>query len=227
MAEIVLVEACSHSPFLYLEPRNWNEIRNARPRNPRNPETSEEENAALHARCMAAFDALREKMEAAKPDVILIFGDDQQELFGLDNFPAFGVFVGEEFGGYRTLARLRQAAALRRIGDHGVALSVYDRLAADDGVDGHLRDLARLLGAQAQLELGAADDEVAARLDPLLTGGNPWRHSARELRGALALRQGDLDTARREFASLTDDAGAPPGIRARAAEVLAAVKQGR
>ncbi len=140
---------------------------------------------------------------------------------------ALGALADDAGAGYRTLARLRQAAALRRIGDHGVALSVYDRLAADDGVDGHLRDLARLLGAQAQLELGAADDEVAARLDPLLTGGNPWRHSARELRGALALRQGDLDTARREFASLTDDAGAPPGIRARAAEVLAAVKQGR
>ena len=105
MAEIVLVEACSHSPFLYLEPHHWNEIRNARPPTPHNPETSDEENAALHARCLAAFDVLREKMEAAKPDVILIFGDDQKELFGLDNFPAFGIFVGEEFEGYRTIAR--------------------------------------------------------------------------------------------------------------------------
>lgn len=139
---------------------------------------------------------------------------------------ALGALADDAGAGYRMLARLRQAAALRRVGDHGAALSVYDRLAADGGVDGHLRDLARLLAAQTQLELGAADDEVAARLDPLLTGGNPWRHSAREVRGALALRQGDLDTARREFAALTDDAGAPPGIRARAAEVLAAVKQG-
>ncbi len=139
---------------------------------------------------------------------------------------ALAALADDAGAGYRALARLRQAAALRRIGDHGIALSVYDRLAADDGIDGHLRDLARMLGAQTLLGLGAADDEVAVRLDPLLADRNPWRHSARELRGALALRQGDLDTARREFESLTDDQGAPPGIRARAAEVLAAVKHG-
>lgn len=105
MAKIVLVEACSHSPFLFLEPHQWNQVRNARPPTPHNPEMSEEENAAQHERCMAAFEVLRRKMEEAAPDVILIYGDDQQELFGLDNFPAFSVFVGQEFEGYRTIAR--------------------------------------------------------------------------------------------------------------------------
>ena len=139
---------------------------------------------------------------------------------------ALAALADDAGAGYRALARLRQAAALRRIDDRVAALSVYDRLAADDGIGGRLRDLARLLGAQTLLDLGVADDEVVARLDPLLADRNPWRHSARELRGALALRQGDLDTARREFESLTDDPGAPPGIRARAAEVLAAVEHG-
>lgn len=135
--------------------------------------------------------------------------------------------LAEDAGaGYRALARLRQAAALRQIGDHSVALSVYDRLASDGGVDQHLRDLARLLGAQALLELGTADDQVATRLGPLLKDDNPWRHSARELRGALALQEGDLETAKREFTSLADDLSAPPGIRARAAELLAAVEHG-
>lgn len=135
--------------------------------------------------------------------------------------------LAEDAGaGYRALARLRQAAALRQIGDHSVALSVYDRLASDGGVDQHLRDLARLLGAQALLELGTANDQVATRLGPLLKDDNPWRHSARELRGALALQEGDLETAKREFTSLANDLSAPPGIRARAAELLAAVEHG-
>jgi len=135
--------------------------------------------------------------------------------------------LAEDAGaGYRALARLRQAAALRQIGNHSVALSVYDRLASDGGVDQHLRDLARLLGAQALLELGTANDQVATRLGPLLKDDNPWRHSARELRGALALQEGDLETAKREFTSLADDLSAPPGIRARAAELLAAVEHG-
>ena len=105
-----------------------------------------------------------------------------------------------------------------------MAVSVYDRLVADGDVDQHLRDLARLLAAQAMLELGTANEDVAQRLVPLLTDDNPWRHSARELRGALALQEGDIETATREFTALSDDLTAPPGIRARAAELLAAVR---
>lgn len=105
MAEIVLVEACSHSPFLFLEPEQWNQVRDARPPTPHNPQLTDEENDAQHKRCIEAFDVLRNRMVDAKPDVILIFGDDQQELFQLDNFPAFGIYVGQEYEGYRTLAR--------------------------------------------------------------------------------------------------------------------------
>ena len=135
--------------------------------------------------------------------------------------------LAEDAGaGYRTLARLRQAAALREAGDHSVAISVYERLVADGDVDQHLRDLARLLAAQAMLELGPANEDITNRLIPLLTDDNPWRHSARELRGVLALQDGDTDTAIREFTGLSDDLTAPPGIRARAAELLAAARQG-
>ena len=37
MAKVVLVEACSHSPFLFLQPEQWNQVRAARPPAPRNP----------------------------------------------------------------------------------------------------------------------------------------------------------------------------------------------
>ncbi len=139
---------------------------------------------------------------------------------------ALAALTEDAGAGYRALAGLRRAAALRRIGNRAAALSAYDRLAADGGVDRHLRDLARLLGAQTLLDLGTADDQVATRLAPLLEDGNPWRHSARESRAALALREGDLDTAKREFTSLADDPGAPPGVRARAAELVAALEHG-
>jgi len=47
-----------------------------------------------------------------------------------------------------------------------------------------------------------------------------WRHSARELSGALALRVGDRELAKTEFQKLADDLLAPPGARARATEIL-------
>jgi aromatic ring-opening dioxygenase catalytic subunit (LigB family) len=105
MAEIVLVETCSHSPFLFTEPHLWNEIRSKRPTSEQNPVTTEEENAAQWERTQNAWAVLRGKIEDAKPDVILVFGDDQIEQFDFSNFPGFAVFVGDEYEGYRTFPR--------------------------------------------------------------------------------------------------------------------------
>ena len=51
---------------------------------------------ALAARAEAALDRLAAQLEAAEPDVVLVVGDDQGELFGSDNFPAIAVYRGEE-----------------------------------------------------------------------------------------------------------------------------------
>jgi hypothetical protein len=45
------------------------------------------------------FATLRQKLTEARPDVIVIFGDDQLECFDFNNMPAFAVYVGEEFEG--------------------------------------------------------------------------------------------------------------------------------
>ena len=139
---------------------------------------------------------------------------------------AFASLAEDAGAGYRTLARLNQAAALREAGELSIAVSVYDRVATDGGADEILRDLARLLAAQSLLDLDAASDGISTRLQPLLAEDNPWRFSARELRGTMALQAGDVETAKREFAALTDDLLAPQGIRARAAELLAALGRG-
>lgn len=60
-----------------------------------------ETNRGKEARTKAAFAVLREKLAAARPDVLLVFGDDQGEQFRFENFPAFSLFVGESFEGYK------------------------------------------------------------------------------------------------------------------------------
>jgi aromatic ring-opening dioxygenase catalytic subunit (LigB family) len=80
-------------------------IREARPTSETNPWTTEEENQAQWDRTRVAFDVLKQKMEEAKPDVILCFGDDQIEQFNFSNFPGFAIFVGEDYEGYKTFAR--------------------------------------------------------------------------------------------------------------------------
>lgn len=104
MARLPLVLCCSHSPFLYTPPEQWNQIRGKRPVRGDVPQDSVETNRAKFDQCMRAFSVLKERIEAVKPDVLVIFGDDQRELFNFDNFPALGMFVGAEFEGYRTVA---------------------------------------------------------------------------------------------------------------------------
>ncbi|MGA2395961.1 MAG: hypothetical protein ABSH03_21695 [Candidatus Lustribacter sp.] len=105
MARVCTVIATSHSPFLYAPYEEWEPGRKTRlSRGGLSPETKVdpvEENARKEARIHAAFDVLRERLKAAKPDVLLVFGDDQLEQFDFKNFPAFSLYTGESYSGYK------------------------------------------------------------------------------------------------------------------------------
>jgi hypothetical protein len=117
MATVSLVLACSHSGFLYAAPEQWNATRARRSIRADVPLDSEDENAAKFARCMQGFAALKAKLDAAQPDALLIFGDDQSELFLFDNLPAFGIYTGSDF---QAPERRSQPEPLGRTGVGGV-----------------------------------------------------------------------------------------------------------
>ena len=121
--------------------------------------------------------------------------------------------------GYGLLARFVEASGLVESGDRDGALARLDGIARDTAVDQMFRDLALLRAAYLHV-----DDEAAPafmqRLVPLLVDGGAWRFSALELAAASALRAGDKDGARSHLKKITDDAAAPSGLRARAAELL-------
>lgn len=104
MARITTVIATSHSPFLFNPPETWNAVRDRRPFGEGVPYDDLETNRAKFARTEAAFAKVRDVFQAHRPDVMVVFGDDQKEQFDFRNFPAFGVFVGEAFEGYRQIA---------------------------------------------------------------------------------------------------------------------------
>lgn len=124
--------------------------------------------------------------------------------------------------GYATLAKLQRAAALVQAGDRREAIVLYDQVAADESVDKPLRDLAALMAAQNLLDTSDRPT-LERRLTPLLDETSPWRFAARELMALTALRAGDTAKARELFVALTDDPTTPQGVRARAAEMLAAL----
>jgi hypothetical protein len=65
------------------------------------PVESDAVNREKHARVVAAMDRMRDLLDEARPDVLLVFGDDQLEQFSFQNFPALCVFTGEAFSGYK------------------------------------------------------------------------------------------------------------------------------
>jgi len=136
----------------------------------------------------------------------------------------FAKLADQGTSGYRLLARLREAALLAQKGDARGAVAIYDGLAADDAQDQIYRDLAKVLAVahgMAIMDRG----EVETRLTPVAADGNPWRYSARELMATAAVASGDGAAAREAFQRLVDDTDAPAGVRARAAEMLAALAQ--
>ncbi len=132
---------------------------------------------------------------------------------------AFTALAEDSGAGYATLSRLRAAALQAKAGDTGGAVAIYDSLAGDSSAGETYRDLAVLLSVLHQLDSGDPD-ALMARLAPLTAEDIPWHYSALELTALLADRAGDRARAREIFTRLGDDAGAPPGLRARAREML-------
>jgi hypothetical protein len=99
MAQIVGVFQTAHTPFCYRRPEDWNLVRSKRALRADVPVDDLESNRRKYARVQEGFAVLRKKLAAAGPDVIVVFGDDQLECFDFSNYPAFSIYVGEEFQG--------------------------------------------------------------------------------------------------------------------------------
>ncbi|MDI9949240.1 hypothetical protein [Rhodococcus sp. IEGM 1305] len=109
MAYIVGGAGVSHSPQLSIEPGGWRAHGDLEqphlkelnlPSSPRTPEELAREiefrqMEARHQACQEALERTRDELLEMKPDVLLVVGDDQRELFLDDIMPAVAIFRGE------------------------------------------------------------------------------------------------------------------------------------
>ena len=103
MARISTVIATSHSPFMFEPVQWWTATRDARRYAPDVPVDDDGQNRLKRRRIEAGFAALHDIVRQARPDVMVVFGDDQSEQFDLRNHPAFAVYVGGRFHGYKAV----------------------------------------------------------------------------------------------------------------------------
>ncbi len=133
---------------------------------------------------------------------------------------ALEALAAEGGTGYAALAELETARDLARDGDVAGAIAGYDALSSDGGQPAPVRQLATVLAALHAMDV-EDPQSVRGRVSGLTGEDSPWRFMAQEIIGLSAARAGDTTQAREVFASLGDSSQAPPGVRRRAAEMLA------
>jgi len=118
MSKLVGCVAMSHAPQLMLDPGNWHLLRNRQAENlPDKPGLENETDEVKWVKwrgCMSAIEKLRRHLEAMRPDVLLVVGDDQHENLVDDNMPPFTIYMGEEAEASVSLHYLKQPRSENR-----------------------------------------------------------------------------------------------------------------
>ncbi len=121
MAEIVLTMATTHGPQLHTTPDEWllrlpadksakhpyrdgvytfDELVRMRHNEGLDQKSSMDGIRKSHGRCHAAMEKLADKWDEIKPDIAVILGNDQREVFNDEFNPAFMVFYGDKIPNY-------------------------------------------------------------------------------------------------------------------------------
>ncbi len=126
-------------------------------------------------------------------------------------------------GGYAGLAAFEEARLRVESGDTAGAIAVWDRIADGSGLGPGFKEAAILFSVLHQIDNGNPA-ALRARLQPLATDSQPFRSTARELLAVIALGDGDTAAARDLYTKISDDLEAPAGLRQRATQMLATLK---
>jgi 3-O-methylgallate 3,4-dioxygenase len=118
MAELAGWLAMSHGPQLMVRPEQWDVLHNRHgDKLPVKPELAAEtlaDKIAKWQRCMDAIAALREKLAAWAPDVLVVVADDQHENILDDANPPFTVYVGGDFEASVSLTYFKEPKSANR-----------------------------------------------------------------------------------------------------------------
>lgn len=147
-------------------------------------------------------------------------GEQVRETKYGDAAGALETFLKEAPSGYRVLGMLEFAALRVKEGRKADAVALYDKVAADGGADGILKEFARLQAAALRVD-EADTAEMTRRLDKLDADASPWRHSARELLALSAYRSGNAAESETLLTRILSDPFAPAEMRRRAESLLA------
>lgn len=133
---------------------------------------------------------------------------------------AFQALADDARTGYGVLAQFQEASLKVEAGDPAAAAALYVQIAKDQSADPAIGGLANVLGVLVEMNAGGYDRAaLELRLNAIAGDDQPYRYSARELLGLLALDAGDVTNAKALFEQLADDTNAPQTMAQRARDI--------
>jgi len=129
MATLAGVIVTAHGPFCYIPPSQWNVERAKRPIRGDVPFDTDEQNEAKGNRIQHGFAVLREQIAKARPDVLVVFGNDQRECFDFTNYPSLSILGADDlFGITLSDATYSNVSRIPVKGDSAFAASIVTGL---------------------------------------------------------------------------------------------------
>jgi protocatechuate 4,5-dioxygenase beta chain len=175
---LVLGLTSSHAPSMFTPPDKWPEVHRGLTRGlPQPPELEDETPQVIEsyvARIKNGLATLRQQLEVARPDALLIVGDDQSEVFSRAINPSMAVFLGDQVSGTTSISWIGE----RREENH-VTLRCHAPLA---------REVANGLVARG------FDVACSEELHPLARPEGGLGHAFTRLGRALGLHESGLPT---------------------------------
>ena len=135
-----------------------------------------------------------------------------------DALAAFQKLEKDGFGNYPVLARMRAATLLSEKDPKG-AVQAFDTIGKDTSEPDAIRNVAKLRAAWLMID-DAKYDAVAAEVEELTDAQNAMRHSAREVLGLSAFKNGNFKQAKDWFQAIANDQATPVNVGHRAQIML-------
>jgi protocatechuate 4,5-dioxygenase beta chain len=148
---LVLGLASSHAPSMFCPADQWPRVHQALVKEvPQPPQLADETPAVLEEyvqRIQRGFGTLREQLEAARPDALVIVGDDQTEVFSRACVPAIAVYLGDEASGTTSISWIGEKPEDNRVtlrNNPALARAMVERLMAHGFDPAYVEELVAL-----------------------------------------------------------------------------------
>lgn len=123
-------------------------------------------------------------------------------------------------GIYADIAKLQIANINFEQGKNDEALGLLEKMVNERGVNEQMREIAIIKLASYKLDSQASKEEIIALLEPLTTDENNWSNIAHEMLAMLAIRDGDIEQAKKEYGIIINSADGQDTLKARAQDML-------